>query len=448
MSATLIIWLLLFVGLTLAAFKRSVYAVAVYMLTFFLCPPFWWWGDPIGSIRWSLYSGLILLAAVLFSRGQQISSLNAEGRRVLKIALLMVLNATLVNYTLAADLESSTESFLLLAKFMLLLYLLYASIKDREDLKIAMISILLGAAYIGFEVTINERGEINSNRLEGVGAPGASTANHFACLMVVILPMLAPFFLVGKTWQRVVAVLIAPFILNVVLLCNSRGAFLAAIVSAVVFLMSAPKIIRRKAIVVVAFGALGTFMLMGDVRIMDRFLTTFSAAEERDSSAQSRFEFAKAGLAMIGDHPLGSGGSAFKKVRGLKYLQQLGISDVFKAMHNGYLTEMCSWGIQGGILRYALFFVAILATWRMLRANRDPSPERVFDSLAACAFLSGTAALLVSSCFGDHLDSEWGVWMIALMLVCIVIAEKDRNQELDENFEDDDLVLDEQFDVV
>ena len=117
-------------------------------------------------------------------------------------------------------------------------------------------------------------------------------------------------------------------------------------------------------------------------------------------------------------------------------------------MHNGYLTEMCSWGIQGGILRYALFFVAILATWRMLRANRDPSPERVFDSLAACAFLSGTAALLVSSCFGDHLDSEWGVWMIALMLACIVIAEKDRNQELDENFEDDDLVLDEQFDVV
>ena len=114
---------------------------------------------------------------------------------------------------------------------------------------------------------------------------------------------------------------LAPLIVNVVLLCNSRGAFLAAIVSAVVFIAMSPGRIRSKAVKTVAVGAFGVFLLMGDVRIMDRFLTTFASEEERDSSAQSRLNFAGAGLAMIGDYPLGAGGNGFKKVHGIKYLR-------------------------------------------------------------------------------------------------------------------------------
>ena len=433
MSFTLLVWLALFILCAAASVAiRPVYAVAGYMLTFFLCPPFWWWGDPIGGYRWSLYSGLILLVATLIASPRQISTLPPNQQRVFKISWLMVLNATFVNYLLSADLESSTEAFFLLAKFMLLLYLLFAAIKNRDDLQITMISILLGAAYVGYEIVFNDRGEIVGNRLEGVGAPGASTANHFACLMVVILPMVAPFFLVGKMWQRLLVIVCAPLILNVVLLCNSRGAFLAAIVSAIVFMISAPSQVRGKVIKVVAAGSLAAFLLMGDARIMERFMTTFASAEDRDNSAQSRFDFAKAGLAMVADHPLGSGGGAFKKVRGLKYLQKLGVANEYKAIHNGYVTEMASWGIQGGLLRIGLLVTVLFAMWKSLRASEPQNREEMFDSLTACSLLAGLSALLISSCFGDHLDSEWGIWVAALMLALMALGSQDKADEIAE----------------
>ena len=228
MSLTVILWLLLFAGLTLAAFKRPAYAVAGYMLSFFLCPPFWWWGGPIEGIRWNFYSGLILLAVVLLSSPRKIGSLEGNSRRVFLIAVFILANATFVNFALASNTEISTEVYFLLAKFFLLCYLIYASIKSKFDMQIVMMSMILGAAYIGFEVTVNERGELEGNRLEGVGAPGANTANHFASLMVAVLPLVAPFFLVGNIYYKSLAVICAPLIVNVVLLCNSRGAFLAA----------------------------------------------------------------------------------------------------------------------------------------------------------------------------------------------------------------------------
>ena len=436
MSLTLMVWLLLFAGLALAAFVRPVFAVALYMLTFFLCPPFWWWGDPIASYRWSFYSGLILIVSAVFSQLPSFARLERRVQFVFKIALFMAANATFVHFVIAGGSEVSADSYTLMIKFMLLLFLIFAAIKTKADFRIVMAVILIGAAYIGYEVTINDRGKIVSNRLEGVGAPGASSANHFASLMVTILPLVAPFFLIGKLPEKLLAIITAPFILNVVLLCNSRGAFLAAIFSAFVFLASAPSEIRGKAWKLIAFGALATFMLLGDTRIIDRFVSTFVSKEDRDTSAQSRIEFARAGLAMVGDHPLGGGGDGYKKVHGLKYLRKLNIADTAHSVHNGFINEACEWGIQGALLRYALYAMAMLATWQTVRRAESKTSEVNFDKLAGCAFLSGSSAFLVTCLFGDHLDSEWGLWLVALMLAYISLNPNESTLTVDENEEE------------
>ncbi|MCO8122496.1 O-antigen ligase family protein [Stieleria sp. TO1_6] len=422
MSLTAVLWLSLFAGCAIASIKRPAYAVSAYMLSFFLCPPFWWWGDAIAGYRWNLYAGLLLLASVFVNAPPPVSTWGKTPKRAVKIGLLMFLNFTFVHLAFASDAETSFEGWSLASKLLLLMFLTFACIKTHLDLKIVLLSILVGAAYIGYEVTINERGELNSNRLEGIGAPGASTANHFASLMVAVMPLVAPFFLAGRMWEKVFAVVAAPFIMNVVLLCNSRGAFLAAIMSAVVFLVSAPAEFRGKSIKLIVAGAIAAFMLMGDSRILDRFMTTFSAEEDRDASAQSRLEFAKAGLSMIADHPLGAGGDSFKYVHGLKYLRQTGAADEMKALHNGYLTEACSWGIQGSLLRLFLFGTVSLATFRAVRRNRGESSTDSFERLAACSFLSGLSAVMTTSLFGDHFDSEWGLWMIALMMAYLTLS--------------------------
>lgn len=439
MSVTVIIWLALFACLTLAAFVRPVYAVALYMLTFFLAPPFWWWGSPIAGYRWNFIGGVVLVMATLMAFQFSFSQLNSKIQFVLKLALAMLVNATFVHLVIAGGSEISGESYTLLAKLLLLFFLFFAAIKTKADFKIAMIAILLGAAYIGYEVTFNDRGSIEANRLEGIGAPGASSANHFASLMVTVMPLVAPFFLAGKKRGKILAVVCAPLILNVVLLCNSRGAFLAAIVSAFVFLASAPKSIRGKAWKLIAFGLVATFMLMGDARILERFATTFVAQEERDSSAQSRIEYAKAGLAMAADYPLGAGGDSFKKVHGVTYLRKMGIANEAHAIHNGFINEACEWGVLGVLLRIGIFAVTMLTAWKHLRIpepvylDKDELIELNFDKLAGCAFLAGCSAFLVTSLFGDHFDSEWGLWLVALMLSYVSLNPINSEFELEED---------------
>lgn len=416
MSITVLVWLALFGGLAILAFKRPAYGVALYMLTFFLCPPFWWWGDPIAGYRWNLYSGVILLVAVLISRSGESPADSAAtsptARKLCHFASLMLLNAVVVHVVLADDWEVSSDKLMLLAKFVLLFFMINLSIKTEWDLRIVLLAILFGAGYIGYEVTVNERGKIESNRLEGIGAPAASQANQFACLMVTILPLVAVFFLAGRRWEKLIAVAIAPLIVNVLLLCNSRGAFLAAIASAVTFLAFTPKSVRRKAIGVVALGGIATWLLLGDGRITERFMTTFVDDTERDASAQTRLDNARAGLLMIKDHPLGAGGDAFKNKHGRKYQSELGFDGHAGAIHNGFLNEACEWGLQGLLLRMAFVVGTIVLLWQNTRMPRAPGDE--FGHLLGAALFSGLCAFLVTCLFGDFLDSEWGYWITAI----------------------------------
>jgi len=416
MSLTLLIWLVLFAGLAFLAFKRPAYGVAVYMLTVFACPPFWWWGDPIETYRWNFYCGWILLAAVVISRmiGSQRLGQNdpPESRRLRWLAVFMVLNATLVHVALADSWAISSEVYTYLLKFTLLFFLIAASVKDKTDYRIVLWSLLLGAAYIGYEVTVNDRGHIQGTRLEGVGMPNASTANALASLMVTLLPLCGSFFLVGKRWEKVMCLIAAPFIVNVLLLCNSRGAFLASIATAVVFLAAAPPGVRRKALKVVALGAVAVWLLLGDERIVERFATTFADAEERDSSAAGRLEYWKAGLEMITDYPAGAGGDGFHDVHGPKYIARIsGQTFEARSVHNGYINTACDWGLQGLLLKMAFMGTATLLLWRTARYCNATGDE--FGALMSCGLLAGMIGFLITSLFGDYLDNEWAFWMPA-----------------------------------
>lgn len=415
----------------MAALRRPVFAVSLYMLTFFLLPQFWWWGDALASIRWNFFGGVILLIASFTVKAPPLS---ADVQRFIYISLAILANMTLVNFLIAGNSDASFEAYELTVKFLVLSYLMARTIQSTDDLKIALISILIGAAYIGFECMVNDRGDIVHNRLEGVGAPGATTANHFASLMITIMPLVAPFFLYGRLLVKGFAVCLGALIVNVVLLCNSRGAFLAAIFSTFSFVFLAPKEVRKKAIKLVAVGAFGVFLLLGDGRIVDRFLTTFASKEDRDNSSQSRLDFWQAGLVMIADYPIGAGGNGFKKVHGVRYLRKAGVSDVARAIHNGYLNEICQWGLQGLVLRLAWYYLAIRITLRSIRWRLQSDESDQFLIIAQVSMLTGIVAFLFGSLFGDLLDAEWGHWMVALMVAASLINSSDFDEdELDES---------------
>jgi len=417
MSLTLLIWLALLGALVVLSFKRPAYGVALYMLIFFAEPDLWWWGKVIGGYRWSLYGGIALLIAVLVSRligsSREPSRGGRAGRFLGWIAVAMLVNATIVHLLLAPSTTISSGPYWLLAKFVLLFFLISAAIRTREDLRTVLLSIVLGAGYIGYECTINDRGHMRQGRLEGVGAPGATGANQLASLMVTVLPITGAFFLAGKPWEKMLMLPIAPFILNVVILCDSRGAFLSLILSVVVLVFFAPPRVRKRVLMLVCLGGVATWMLLGDPRIVERFMTTFASKEHRDHSAQGRMDYWIAGLRMLGDHPIGTGGNGFKKVYGPRYIIAVNGEDFSaRSIHEWYINEACEWGIQGLFLRLLFLMGGLALLWRITRLSETANDP--FARLLGIVFIAGTAAFLVTCLFGDFLDAEWGYWMMTL----------------------------------
>lgn len=419
MSAPLLLWLALFGILSVLAFIRPAYGVALYMLSFFACPMYWWWGkQEIGGYRWNFYGGLILLAAVLLSKltrpnVARYASESPKVKLICWLAIAILANATFVHFIIAPNRVVSAMSYDLLVKFIVLFFMLIAATRSVLDFRIVLLSILLGAGYIGYETTINHRGKMHKNRLEGIGAPGAGSANDLANLMVTVMPLAGVFLFSHRKWEKLLMLPIGGFLINVVLQCNSRGGFLASIVAGGSFFVTVPKKERQKAFVILLLGGFGAYLLMGDARIVERFLTIFKGAEERDESAASRLEFWKAGFRMIADHPLGAGGKGFDRVYGPKYIQEVtGAEFEAKSVHNGYINEACEWGIQGGLLRVA-FLIATMSL--MLETSRRCSRNGdAFGSLVGAALISGTVGYMFSSLFGAFMDAEWGYWMPAL----------------------------------
>jgi hypothetical protein len=119
---------------------------------------------------------------------------------------------------------------------------------------------------------------------------------------------------------------------------------------------------------------------------------------------------------MIADYPLGAGGNGFSEGHGWRYLW--GNSEVgTRAVHNGFITEMASWGIQG----FVLFMALLAVVWQaLLKGRRFALEKGDATSILVLACLGASlAAWMMSSVFGDYLDDEWGFWTASLTFVYI-----------------------------
>jgi hypothetical protein len=413
MSLTSALWAGLFVLMPVLSIARAGWAVPLYMMTFFAAPQLWWWGDQLPDLRYALTSGFVLVAAAILGQSQP-----EDGRRhfglVQWAAIGIVVNAVLVHLFLAAGPRFSQVELIEVAKFCLLFFLMSSVIKKKADLRLAFVAMAVGAGYIGYEVTINERGEFNGGRLEGVGAPGADTANSLASLLMTTLPFTGSLISQSGLSLKVLVAIAAPLALNVIILCNSRGAFLALIGSGISFVLLSRGKTRKNALKALGLGAVVLYLLLGDPEIVQRFATTFSGAEERDSSASSRIEFWTAGWELIKDHPLGSGGGAFKYVLGERYLRMYTTQVDSRSLHNGYLTIATNWGVQGLVLHLIFVLAAMTAAYRTSETCRRAGLTH--DALVGTCVIVGGIALLIGSVFGSFLPNEWCYWLVAYLV--------------------------------
>jgi O-antigen ligase len=409
MSLTLLVWLALFVVLAVRAFTNGpTYGLSLYVLTFFANPLFWWWGnDSIGAFRWNLAASIMFAVAVLLEWAKDPKRTDVASKWPLRIAIVFLLNATMVHFLLAPDPAVSFDRYVLVVKFVILFVVMAATIYDVKAFRLALWSMTLGAAYIGYEVTINRRGQFVAGRLQGIGAAGVQEPNELAALMGTVLPLAAGLFFTGTTREKIGIAILGPLILNVVLLCNSRGTFVALICGVVVFLVTTRGAARKKVLRGFALGAVALVLLLRDPEIVNRFMTVFASAEERDDSAAGRLVIWGVAATVLADHPFGSGGDGFNRVYSRQYLE------TGRSVHNGFLSEAVEWGVQGLAIKLVFLLAGI---WMVTRTAWRPGVYDAESMVLASCLITATAILVVASLFADFLDNEWGYWLVGLML--------------------------------
>ena len=424
MNLTALVWLVVFLVLSLRGFSRPVFACCAYMLTFYAPPQYWWWGEGLLNslpVRWNLVAALIVVGAVV-ANWKARPQLRTSDRWFLWLMGIYVVNAFFVNWFLANLPEESAKHFDLVWKSVGLALVMRLCIWERDDLHILLFTIVLLSAFIGFQVVVNDAGTSVKGRLEGLQFPGASGSNGIAAVLCMSFPLIGYFVIANPfPYSRIAAVLSAPLVLDTILRCNSRGAYLGAAAGGICLVLMARGKARKYAGLILVAGAFAFCIQAQNSRIWERLFSVAASAEERDYSAQGRIELWIAGLNMIGDYPLGSGGrAAFVSPRGMEYIEHLPY-DEYRAIHNGYLNIMAGWGVQGFLLLAAGLLIASLALVRAIWLHS--SLEDDAGTFLGAAIFAALVSQAVITTFGDYLDGEWFIWLAVFGLGYAQLAE-------------------------
>jgi len=257
MSKTALTWAIGLVTGTVLSFRDPIFGFLAYLWEYYNHPPLRWWGDELPDLRWSF-----LIASIFFA------SYSVHGKTIFRreifrhgstkwlVALLGI--ATMVTVFLAIDPARSRGYVVDIAKLTLLFCLIVGVVNDYTKYRWVTAAIVLGALSWGWDAYSNPH--FDSGRLVAIGGPDSFNDNEAAAHVIPTLPFLALFFWQGNKWQRIIAIVSAPFIVNMLILCNSRGATVGVAVALIagLFLMNWRLRLRMALVAIAAVTAAGT----------------------------------------------------------------------------------------------------------------------------------------------------------------------------------------------
>jgi O-antigen ligase len=268
---------------------------------------------------------------------------------------------------------------------------------------------MLGAFWWGYEAWRDPHRE--ESRLMQVGSGDTLNDNAASAHLLTVLPFILIYLLTEKDKRlRAVALVALPFVINTIILCNSRGSMVGmlAATSASVFLIRTGRRLRLGGVLV---GMVAAFFLLADPQFIERQQTT--ANYQEDGSAQQRLTTWRAGWRFIQDRPFGAGG------RGFHLLSPIYIPDIVeahdgepRAPHNTWVQAATEWGIPGLICFIGIYASAFLMLRRIKRAALPH--EEGFYYWRAFAIQLGLIGFLVAGTFTDRVYGEAGYWLVGL----------------------------------
>jgi O-antigen ligase len=279
-------------------------------------------------------------------------------------------------------------------------------ITDLKRYEILLWTLILGGLYLGFEAYTAPSWVFRGGRLNvGLGGSDFAEGNFLGTHFAMLLPFLGIMFLKGGWKSKVICLISGVLVANSIILCRSRGVFLAIIAGMVASMIYAFRGSRLKISVGLLVAIAGAIFLT-DPGFWRRIGTISFEKSEIDLSGRGRILAWEAALSMVADHPQGMGESNFKRFVGIYNPTIPG-----KDTHNTFLRCLAELGIQGSLVLLLLIGNAFFMLFK-LKKDVKVLPNKVDFLWHIYGLKMALIIYLVAGIFITHTYIEEFYWLL------------------------------------
>ena len=413
MSKTTLLFLALFVGGLAGGILHPVYPLLAYLLDYYQHPPLRWWGKDLPEgFRWSFVASMVMLGATFLHGKFPLS--RATLRHWPVHGLLGFALIALLVTPFAVSVDRSLRYLEMLWQLALLVLVMVVSLDSPKRWRLVVLVMTVGSLTWGVDAWLDP--ERVAGRLQAIGGADSFNDNAAAVHLLAMLPFMAVMGIYGSRIERGVALVSFPFVVNTIILCNSRGATLAmACMGGASLLLTRGR--QRRGLLWLSAAGAAAFLFLADPQFLERQATILS--EERDGSSEGRVVAWIGALELMRDYPLGAGGGGFDALSPV-YIPQVvaRYGGAERTVHNTYLWVGSDWGIAG-LIAFCVFLFGTLVRVQQAR-RRAPDVRMDMEGVAVQAAIIGIS---VGGFFINRTYGEIMYWVPALGLALVNLID-------------------------
>jgi len=403
-------------------FKDISWGINLYIMQYWLNPVDRWWYGGLPSVRWSFTVAICILAAFFIKKSKYKKTGLFDAPQIKWLLINAVWFAMISQWAVWPYMQSKFLQDHI--KLIIFILLAYKTIDTPKKFEGVMWTMMLGAYYVSYES--KRVGRNSDGRVEGTGpADAGGDGNNAAASLVSVIPVLLYFvvrsFVVKtKLWKRLFLLFLMAFILNGVVLINSRGSFLGLVASCAYFgfyVFTNRKVTMKQRFQLIGVVILGlcAFLYLADDSFWER-MESISEESESDTGGGGRKLFWSLSLEMVKEYPWGAGGWGFQRLSP-HYVppEYMPRNASVRAVHSLYFQCIIERGYMGTVFFAALLlsnFLFIKKTQKYL-LNKGDMPSYFLG----LAIESGYIAFLAAATFINRLNCEILYWQ-PLFIAC------------------------------
>lgn len=398
-------------GTALSLFRGPIYGLITYVFIYFNIPSHQWWGGYLPDIRWSFIAATLLtLASLLHFKKLGKIQFGFKSPATYLVLLLILMGAIApFSYSPTLAWEKVYDFF----RYVYIYILIVLIVSDTKKYKLFLYSLFCLFLYLAYQAHFYFKG----GRLDGVGLPDASDANMLAALILLIVPFLIQFVIHGSKAEKLFSVIILVPLLNVFIMCGSRGGFLGLFLEVTVLVVLQIRKQNLFKMSLVIFAVIICFWGLMDENYKNRLLGLEESTKrgELEQNSAGRVTIWKEGIKMLHDYPLGTGGGGFMELSPSYLSRDLIERNVGKrASHNTYLLILIEQGPLG-LLLYLLLVFSIYLNFVNIKKElqvivESSNSERDFFEHQLFAAVSSLAGFWLAAFFIDRIYFE-GIYL-------------------------------------